>query len=281
MGGSRTSPTSSCTPVAQSSRRPSTTGSASSCTWVCGTSTWSNPTPRMAGGWTHCCASSHEHPFPQQARSSTVRRTTRGHRHTVAHRATRRRTARRESGHPRHRTVPGTRRFGVQATNRARGASANPRLRRARRRAAKTTARHERGSPKMAGAVERDHLINGEAIANLGWRQGSILCDIDVLGLVDRRSRAGSWKRCGGRSAGCRDCPETDQKFLSFARSTWCSFRPGCAGFICRSNAAVLTAFCSSPVSLAKLSVKVSAMRNCIPTADSRNRDPAARTAPC
>ena len=24
----------------------------------------------MAGGWTHCCASSHEHPFPQQARST-------------------------------------------------------------------------------------------------------------------------------------------------------------------------------------------------------------------
>ena len=46
--------------------------------------------------------------------------------------------------------------------------------------------------------------------------------------------------------------------------STWCSFKPGCAGFTCRSNAAVLTAFCSSPVSLTRLSVKVSAMRNCI-----------------
>ena len=44
----------------------------------------------------------------------------------------------------------------------------------------------------------------------------------------------------------------------------------------CRPNAAVLTAFCSSPVNLARLSVKVSATRNCIPTADSRNRDPAA-----
>ena len=52
---------------------------------------------------------------------------------------------------------------GVQATNGTRGASANPRLRRARRRAAKTTARRERGSPKMARAVERDRLIDGDA----------------------------------------------------------------------------------------------------------------------
>ena len=62
-----------------------------------------------------------------------------------------------------------------------------------------------------------------------------------------------------------------DQKPLSFAPSTWCSFSPGRAGSICRSNAVVLTAFCSSPVSLARLSVKVSAMRNCMPyTASSR-----------
>ena len=27
----------------------------------------------------------------------------------------------------------------------------------------------------MARAVQRDHLIDGDAIANLGWRQGSIL----------------------------------------------------------------------------------------------------------
>ena len=39
---------------------------------------------------------------------------------------------------------------------------------------------------------------------------------------------------------------------------------PGLAGLSCRSNADVLTAFCSSPVSRARLSVKVSAMRNSI-----------------
>ncbi len=51
-----------------------------------------------------------------------------------------------------------------------------PTLDRARRRAAKTAARHERGSPKMARAVQGDHLIDGDAIANLGWRQGSSFC---------------------------------------------------------------------------------------------------------
>ena len=53
----------------------------------------------------------------------------------------------------------------------------------------------------------------------------------------------------------------TDQKFLSFALSSLWKLMPGLAGFICRSKAVVLTAFCSSPVSRARLSVKVSAMR--------------------
>jgi hypothetical protein len=39
---------------------------------------------------------------------------------------------------------------------------------------------------------------------------------------------------------------------------------PGAVGFTCRSKAVVFTAFCSSPVSRARLSVKVSAMRNSI-----------------
>src|SRR6266481_3780287 len=54
----------------------------------------------------------------------------------------------------------------------------------------------------------------------------------------------------------------TDQKFLSFAFSSLWKLRPGPAGFIWKSNAVVLTAFCSSPVSRARLSVKVSAIRN-------------------
>lgn len=54
----------------------------------------------------------------------------------------------------------------------------------------------------------------------------------------------------------------TDQKFLSFALSSLWKLKPGLAGLICKSNAVVLTAFCSSPVKLARLSVKVSAMRN-------------------
>src|SRR5258708_4989007 len=37
---------------------------------------------------------------------------------------------------------------------------------------------------------------------------------------------------------------------------------PGLAGLSCKSNAVVLTDFCSSPVRRARLSVKVSAMRN-------------------
>src|SRR5262249_38305361 len=37
---------------------------------------------------------------------------------------------------------------------------------------------------------------------------------------------------------------------------------PGLAGLSCKSKAVVLTAFCSSPVSRARLSVDVSAMRN-------------------
>src|SRR4051812_3026736 len=53
----------------------------------------------------------------------------------------------------------------------------------------------------------------------------------------------------------------TDQKFLSFALSSLWNFIPGLAGLSCRSKAVVLTAFCSSPVRRARLSVKVSAIR--------------------
>src|ERR1700730_3858548 len=56
----------------------------------------------------------------------------------------------------------------------------------------------------------------------------------------------------------------TDQKFLSFALSSLWKLMPGLAGLSCRSNAVVLTAFCSSPVSRARLSVKVSAIRSSI-----------------
>ena len=41
----------------------------------------------------------------------------------------------------------------------------------------------------------------------------------------------------------------TDQKFLSRALSSLWKLMPGLAGLICKSNAVVLTAFCSSPVS--------------------------------
>src|SRR6202047_3856226 len=56
----------------------------------------------------------------------------------------------------------------------------------------------------------------------------------------------------------------TDQKSLSFALSSLWKLMPGLAGLSCKSKAVVLTAFCSSPVNRARLSVKVSAMRNSI-----------------
>jgi len=56
----------------------------------------------------------------------------------------------------------------------------------------------------------------------------------------------------------------TDQKFLFLALSSLCRLIPGLTGSSCRSKAVVFTAFCSSPVSLARLSVKVSAMRKFI-----------------
>ena len=56
----------------------------------------------------------------------------------------------------------------------------------------------------------------------------------------------------------------TDQKFLSFALSSLWKLRPGEAGFIWRSKAVVFAALCSSPVRRARLSVKVSAIRNCM-----------------
>src|SRR5271169_1495012 len=56
----------------------------------------------------------------------------------------------------------------------------------------------------------------------------------------------------------------TEQKFLSLALSSLWKLIPGLAGLTCKSNAVVLTAFCSSPVSRARLSVKVSAIRNSI-----------------
>ena len=51
--------------------------------------------------------------------------------------------------------------------------------------------------------------------------------------------------------------------FVLALSSLW-NFILGWAGFICRSKAVVFTAFCSSPVRRTRLSVKVSAMRNCI-----------------
>lgn len=54
----------------------------------------------------------------------------------------------------------------------------------------------------------------------------------------------------------------TDQNRLSLALSSLWKLRPGLAGLSCRSNAVVLTAFCSSVVRRARPSVKVSAMRN-------------------
>ncbi len=53
----------------------------------------------------------------------------------------------------------------------------------------------------------------------------------------------------------------TDQKFLSFALASLWKLMLGLAGLTCKSKAVVLTFFCSSPVSRARLSVKVSAMR--------------------
>src|SRR5713226_1991026 len=54
----------------------------------------------------------------------------------------------------------------------------------------------------------------------------------------------------------------TDQKFLSFTLSSLWKLMPGLEGLSCKSKAVILTAFCSSPVRRARLSVKVSAMRN-------------------
>jgi hypothetical protein len=56
----------------------------------------------------------------------------------------------------------------------------------------------------------------------------------------------------------------TDQKFVSFARSSLWKERPGAEGSICRSKAVVLAAFRSCAVRRARLSVKVSAMRKSI-----------------
>lgn len=48
----------------------------------------------------------------------------------------------------------------------------------------------------------------------------------------------------------------TDQKFLSFDLSILCSCMPEFTGFICKSKAVVLAAFCSSPGSRARLLVE-------------------------
>ena len=53
----------------------------------------------------------------------------------------------------------------------------------------------------------------------------------------------------------------TDQNRLSLALASLWKPMPELTGLSCRSKAVVLTAFCSSPVSRARLSVKVSAMR--------------------
>src|SRR5688500_16887659 len=56
----------------------------------------------------------------------------------------------------------------------------------------------------------------------------------------------------------------TDQKFLSWARSSLWNENPGVAGFSWRSNAVVFVAFCSCDVRRARLAVNVSAMRKSI-----------------
>src|SRR5262245_8377534 len=57
-------------------------------------------------------------------------------------------------------------------------------------------------------------------------------------------------------------CRDNHPKFGSLSLSSLYNCMPGCAGFSCRSKTMVLTAFCCSPVSRARLSVNVSAMRN-------------------
>jgi hypothetical protein len=90
----------------------------------------------------------------------------------------------------------------------------------------------------------------------------STICAAPVVGCVSsfRRSAQGTRRRGGRRStaAGSNrsvdDQPNvaaftrTDQKFLSFALSSLWNCMPGLAGLSCRSNAVVLTAFCSSPL---------------------------------
>ena len=68
----------------------------------------------------------------------------------------------------------------------------------------------------------------------------------------------------GSNPVGDTSLIRTDQKFLSLALSSLWKLIPGGAGLSCKSNAVVLTAFCSSPVSRVRLSVKVSAMRKFI-----------------
>ena len=79
-----------------------------------------------------------------------------------------------------------------------------------------------------------------------------------------RRSRAAGSPRVWCTISRMSLLTRTDQKFLSFALSSLWNSGPGWPGSSCRSNAVVLTAFCSSPVRRARLSVKVSAMRNSI-----------------
>src|SRR5438105_367712 len=63
----------------------------------------------------------------------------------------------------------------------------------------------------------------------------------------------------------------TDQNRLSLGFSSLWKLRLGLVGLICRSKAVVFTAFCSSPVSRERLSVKVSAIRKSIERESARS----------
>ena len=107
----------------------------------------------------------------------------------------------------------------------------------------------------------------GRAGTGMGLQPAALRPVVGLVVVVDVAEQQAGLRAVGDdANVGADAC---GQKLGSRARSSRWNCNPGRDGSIWRSKAVVLAAFCSSPFSLARLSLKVSAMRKSMTAVDS------------
>ena len=124
---------------------------------------------------------------------------------------------------------------------------------------------------RMAGKLVKGAMPEGGSVmifvGRLGQENARLRRQGVIDQLLDRKHNPKNYDEPGQQLKGSKYVildTRTDQKFLSFVLSSLWKLMPGLAGLSCKANAVVITAFCSSPVRRARLSMNVSAMRNSI-----------------